>query len=134
MSKNLKGLHFIYLEGSHEWNQLSAEKTMLITLAYLGTQTTMYEIADKFDVCESSAHTSIRRVLDFPIFVSAREIKWPNSNNIARNKRVFERPIAAEAWKPACQTSLRLSTDATSTYQDPPSQKKATSIEISSIQ
>ncbi|XP_049522253.1 putative nuclease HARBI1 [Dermacentor silvarum] len=78
-----------YPQGSHGRKQLSAEKTVLITLTYLGTQTTMYAIADKFDVCESSVHTSIRRVLDFLMCISAREIKWPNGNDVVRSKRAF---------------------------------------------
>lgn len=49
----------------------------------------MYVVADKFDVSGSSVHGKIRRVLDFLNAISAREIKWPDSNDIARSKRAF---------------------------------------------
>ncbi|KAK8771933.1 hypothetical protein V5799_024824 [Amblyomma americanum] len=39
-----------YPEGCRGRRQVSAHKTMLIALTYIGTQTTMYQIADKFDV------------------------------------------------------------------------------------
>ncbi|KAH7955747.1 hypothetical protein HPB52_003618 [Rhipicephalus sanguineus] len=76
-------------QGSRGRTQLSAEKTVLIGLTYLGTQTTMYAIADKFDVSEWSVHGAIRRVLDFLISISERETKWPDGNDIARSKRAF---------------------------------------------
>ncbi|KAL1437653.1 hypothetical protein MTO96_048734 [Rhipicephalus appendiculatus] len=38
-----------YPQGCRGRTKLSAEKTVLITLIYLGTQTTMYAIADRFD-------------------------------------------------------------------------------------
>ncbi|KAK8787006.1 hypothetical protein V5799_023218 [Amblyomma americanum] len=39
-----------YPEGCRGRRQISAQKTMLAALTYIGTQTTMYQIADKFDV------------------------------------------------------------------------------------
>ncbi|KAH7949604.1 hypothetical protein HPB49_012666 [Dermacentor silvarum] len=87
-----------YPKGWHGRKQLSAEKTALITLTYLGTQTTMYAIADKFDVCESSVHTSIQRVLDFLMSISARDIKWPDSNDVVRSKRAFRALNTVGAW------------------------------------
>ncbi|KAH8042510.1 hypothetical protein HPB51_023838 [Rhipicephalus microplus] len=41
--------------------QISAEKTCLIALVYLGSQISMYAIGDKFDVTESSVHVCVTR-------------------------------------------------------------------------
>ncbi|KAL1472739.1 hypothetical protein MTO96_022792 [Rhipicephalus appendiculatus] len=76
-------------QGSSGRTKLSAEKTVLIALIYRGTQTAMYAITDRFDVRESSVHGAIRRVLGFLTSISAREIKWPDSDDIARSKRGY---------------------------------------------
>lgn len=34
-------------------------------------------------------HVAIRRVLDFLLSISEREIRWPNDEEAARNKRAF---------------------------------------------
>ncbi|CAN8002192.1 unnamed protein product [Ixodes hexagonus] len=44
--------------------QIPADKTCLIVLSYLGTRATMYQIADRFDVSESSVHLCVERVLN----------------------------------------------------------------------
>ncbi|KAH8029102.1 hypothetical protein HPB51_022666 [Rhipicephalus microplus] len=40
-------------------------------------------------VSESTVHVAIRRVLDFLLSISEREIRWPNDEEAARNKRAF---------------------------------------------
>ncbi|KAK8762065.1 hypothetical protein V5799_026668 [Amblyomma americanum] len=45
-----------YPSAVHDREKISAEKTCLITLAYIGSQMSMYAIGDKFDVTESSVH------------------------------------------------------------------------------
>ncbi|KAH6946369.1 hypothetical protein HPB50_013129 [Hyalomma asiaticum] len=45
--------------------QISAEKTCLIALVYLGSQISMYAIGDKFDVTESSVHACVTRVVHY---------------------------------------------------------------------
>nr|XP_037272857.1 putative nuclease HARBI1 [Rhipicephalus microplus] len=49
----------------------------------------MNAIADKFGVSESTVPVAIRRVLDFLLSISEREIRWPNDEEAARNKRAF---------------------------------------------
>ncbi|KAH7964276.1 hypothetical protein HPB51_027487 [Rhipicephalus microplus] len=49
----------------------------------------MNAIADKFGVSESTVHVAIRRVLYFPLSISEREIRWPNDEDAALNKRAF---------------------------------------------
>ncbi|KAH7949472.1 hypothetical protein HPB49_011036 [Dermacentor silvarum] len=79
-----------YPEGCRGRPKISAEKTMLIALKYLGTQASMYSIADKFDVSESTVHSAICRILGFLLSISAREIHWPDHDEGARNKRAFQ--------------------------------------------
>ncbi|KAH7934794.1 hypothetical protein HPB52_000491 [Rhipicephalus sanguineus] len=50
---------------------------------------TMNTIADKFGVSKSTVHAAIRRVLDFLLSISEREIRWPDREEAARNKRAF---------------------------------------------
>ncbi|KAG0428468.1 hypothetical protein HPB47_024558 [Ixodes persulcatus] len=56
--------------------QISAEKTLLIVLSYLGTRATMYQIANRFGMTESSVHLCIQRVLNFLNGISAQIITW----------------------------------------------------------
>ncbi|KAH7966082.1 hypothetical protein HPB49_013624 [Dermacentor silvarum] len=79
-----------YPEGCRGRPKISAEKTMLIALTYLGTQASMYSIADKFDVSESTVHSAICRILGFLLSIGAREIHWPDHDEGARNKRAFQ--------------------------------------------
>lgn len=58
--------------------RISAEKTCLVVLTYLGNQCSMYSIADRFDICESSVHACIERVLDLLHSLSAEVIAWPD--------------------------------------------------------
>lgn len=53
---------------------MPAEKTGLIALSYIGTQCTMYMLADKFNVSESSVHTAVYRVVGFLTSISRRAI------------------------------------------------------------
>ncbi|KAH8021958.1 hypothetical protein HPB51_019602 [Rhipicephalus microplus] len=78
-----------YPRGGRGRQKITALKTMQIALAYLGTQWSMNAIADKFGVSESTVHVAIRRVLDFLLSISEREIRWPNDEEAARNKRAF---------------------------------------------
>ncbi|KAK8762319.1 hypothetical protein V5799_026415 [Amblyomma americanum] len=78
-----------YPEGCRGRRQVSAHKTMLIALTYIGTQTTMYQIADKFDVSESTVHAAISRILDFLFSISKREICWPDPDERQRSKAAF---------------------------------------------
>ncbi|KAL1431609.1 hypothetical protein MTO96_002238 [Rhipicephalus appendiculatus] len=53
----------------------------------------MYQIADKFDVSESTVHVAICRVLDL-FSISAREIRWPDREEKERTKRAFQDALA----------------------------------------
>ncbi|XP_070390216.1 uncharacterized protein [Dermacentor albipictus] len=78
-----------YPEGTRGRPRISAEKTVLIALTYIATQQTMYHIADKFDVSESTVHAALNRVLDFIFSISAREVCWPDRDEKERSKRAF---------------------------------------------
>ncbi|XP_037564034.1 putative nuclease HARBI1 [Dermacentor silvarum] len=89
-----------YPEGTRGRPQISAEKTLLIALTYIGTQQTMYHIADKFDVSESTVHGAISRVLDFIFSISAREICWPDRDEKERSKRAFSELVRRRSGLP----------------------------------
>ncbi|XP_077551224.1 uncharacterized protein LOC144164844 [Haemaphysalis longicornis] len=78
-----------YPAGHRGRRKMSSEKTLLIVLTYIGTQSAMYRIADKFDVTESSVHLAINWVLAFLYSISAREIRWPDADERGRMKRTF---------------------------------------------
>ncbi|KAH8027133.1 hypothetical protein HPB51_002287 [Rhipicephalus microplus] len=61
----------------------------LFRLQRCTTEWSMNAIADKFGVSESTVHVAIRRVLYFLLSISEREIRWPNDEDAARNKRAF---------------------------------------------
>nr|XP_050046279.1 uncharacterized protein LOC126543184 [Dermacentor andersoni] len=69
--------------------QISAEKTSLIALVYIGSQMSMYAIADKFDVTESSVHACVSRVIYFLHAISGEVICWPSSVEVNRIKAGF---------------------------------------------
>lgn len=69
--------------------QIPAEKTCLIALSYLGTQNSMFRIADTFDVSESSVSLCLKRILDFLFCVSDEVIAWPNDEERANAKAGF---------------------------------------------
>ncbi|KAH8037820.1 hypothetical protein HPB51_017320 [Rhipicephalus microplus] len=69
--------------------QISAEKTCLIALVYLGSQISMYAIGDKFDVTESSVHVCVTRVVHFLHAISDEIICWPSSAEVTRIKNGF---------------------------------------------
>ncbi|KAH9371793.1 hypothetical protein HPB48_000077 [Haemaphysalis longicornis] len=56
--------------------RISAQKTCLVVLTYLGNQCNMYSIADRFDISESSVHACIERVLNLLHSLSAEVISW----------------------------------------------------------
>ncbi|CAN7942603.1 unnamed protein product, partial [Ixodes hexagonus] len=70
--------------------RITAEKTCLIALTYLGTQMSIYQIADKFDVTESSAHLCIGRVLRFLNAISEDVIRWPTSEEQEESRKAFK--------------------------------------------
>lgn len=49
----------------------------------------MYEVADKFDVTESSVHLTLTRFLNFLQDISAQEISWPSLNERSRIQNAF---------------------------------------------
>ncbi|KAH9375888.1 hypothetical protein HPB48_008962 [Haemaphysalis longicornis] len=61
--------------------RISAQKTCLAILTYLGNQCNMYSIADRFDISESSVHACIERVLNLLHSLSAEVISWPYDSN-----------------------------------------------------
>ncbi|XP_037529355.1 uncharacterized protein LOC119406695 [Rhipicephalus sanguineus] len=69
--------------------RISAEKTCLIVLSYLGSQCSMYSIADRFDVTESSVHACIDRVLNLLQSLSEEVITWPDQQQQERIKAGF---------------------------------------------
>ncbi|XP_040070458.1 protein ALP1-like [Ixodes scapularis] len=70
---------------------ISAEKTLLIVLSYLGTRATMYQIADRFDITESSVHICIEKMLNFMNDISAQIITWPDQERRQRSQAGFLR-------------------------------------------
>ncbi|XP_077553666.1 uncharacterized protein LOC144168586 [Haemaphysalis longicornis] len=78
-----------YPQGNRGRPKITAEKTVLLALTYIGTQSTLYRIADKFDVSESTVHAAITRVVGFLLEISAREIRWPNVDERERIKSSF---------------------------------------------
>lgn len=69
--------------------QIIAEKTCLVALSYLGHQCSMYSLADRFDIAESSVQACVDRVLAFLNAVSEEVIAWPNAEEKERCKAGF---------------------------------------------
>ncbi|XP_050038849.1 uncharacterized protein [Dermacentor andersoni] len=69
--------------------KISAEKTCLIALVYVGSQMSMYAIGDKFDVAESSVHACVTRFVHFLHSLSGDVICWPSSAEMSRIKAGF---------------------------------------------
>ncbi|KAH7970212.1 hypothetical protein HPB49_001120 [Dermacentor silvarum] len=69
--------------------QIRAEKACLIALSYLGTENSMYRIADTFDVSESSVSLRLRKVLDFLLNIGEEVIAWPSDQEQANIKARF---------------------------------------------
>ncbi|KAH9375807.1 hypothetical protein HPB48_009863 [Haemaphysalis longicornis] len=65
--------------------QITAEKSCLITLSYLVCQTSMYSVADRDDVSESSVVVCMRRGLNVLQAVSEEVICWPSAAYMARS-------------------------------------------------
>ncbi|XP_077496073.1 uncharacterized protein LOC144106975 [Amblyomma americanum] len=120
-----------YPEGCRGRRQVSAHMTMLIALTYIGTQTTMYQIADKFDVSESTVHAAISRILDFLFSISKREICWPDPDERQRSKAAFCQ--IGRRGRVLPDVTAGPSTDAMSALLDPRSRRKAIIIEKSFI-
>ncbi|KAK8773589.1 hypothetical protein V5799_011877 [Amblyomma americanum] len=103
-----------YPQATHGRPRMSSEKTVLIALTYLTTQTSMVQIADKFDVAESSVQNSLNRVLLFSM--SEQVITWPNEEERRRSHKRFEEEGNKEGW-PDCLKALVALTDVTSKSQ-----------------
>ncbi|KAH8038889.1 hypothetical protein HPB51_003911 [Rhipicephalus microplus] len=69
--------------------RISANKTCLVVLSYLGSQSSMYSLAKRFDISESSVRTCIERVLNFLLSISEEVISWPDSREQERIKTGF---------------------------------------------
>ncbi|KAH6944310.1 hypothetical protein HPB50_002683 [Hyalomma asiaticum] len=69
--------------------RIGAEKTCLIVLSYLGSQCSMYSIADRFDVTESSVHACVERVLKLLQSMSEEVIAWPHQQQQELSKVGF---------------------------------------------
>lgn len=69
--------------------RVSAEKTCLVVLCYLGGQCSMYSLADRFDIAVSTVHSCVERMLDFLNSVSAEVIAWPDRQEQERSKAGF---------------------------------------------
>ncbi|KAH9382935.1 hypothetical protein HPB48_023570 [Haemaphysalis longicornis] len=69
--------------------RVSAQKTCLVVLTYLGNQCNMYSIADRFDISESPVHACIERVLNLLHSLSAEVISWPDEREQERIKAGF---------------------------------------------
>ncbi|KAK8772737.1 hypothetical protein V5799_024017 [Amblyomma americanum] len=69
--------------------RVSAEKTCLVALGYLGHQNGMYSLADRFDMSVSSVSACVNRVLDFLNSISASVIAWPDQRQQERIKAAF---------------------------------------------
>ncbi|KAH9374728.1 hypothetical protein HPB48_022190 [Haemaphysalis longicornis] len=74
-----------------KWRSLriSAEKTCLIALVYIGTQSSMYAIADKVEVAESSVHAYVYRFVRFLHSVSDHMMRMPDSAERTRIRTGF---------------------------------------------
>ncbi|XP_072140969.1 uncharacterized protein [Dermacentor andersoni] len=69
--------------------RVSAEKTCLVVLCYLGGQCSMYSLADRFDLAVSTVHSCVVRMLDFLNSVSEEVIAWPGRQEQERSKASF---------------------------------------------
>ncbi|KAH8009945.1 hypothetical protein HPB51_023001 [Rhipicephalus microplus] len=69
--------------------RISADKTCLVVLSYLGSQSSMYSLAYRFDISELSVRTCIERVLNFLLSISEEVISWPDSREQERIKTGF---------------------------------------------
>ncbi|KAH7932481.1 hypothetical protein HPB51_029268 [Rhipicephalus microplus] len=69
--------------------RISADKSCLVVLSYLGSQSSMYSLGYRFDIFESSVRTCIERVLKFLLSISEEVIFWPDSREQERIKTGF---------------------------------------------
>lgn len=69
--------------------KLGAEKEFLITIWYLSNMETLRQIADRFNVSESSVYRCLNRVINFIISVSADYIKWPSGETLLESVNSF---------------------------------------------
>ncbi|XP_077508859.1 uncharacterized protein LOC144120379 [Amblyomma americanum] len=76
-------------EGHGGRPRISAEMTCLVVLGYRGSQCSMYSLADKFDISESSVHACIERLLNFLHSISGEVISWPSQQERERIKAGF---------------------------------------------
>lgn len=73
--------------------RIPAEKAILIALSYVACETSIVQIADKFDVTESAAHTCLMRVLRFLQHISASVIVWPDAQRQEEIKAGFRAKV-----------------------------------------
>lgn len=70
-------------------DKISHEKAFLLTVWYLSNLETFRQISDRFNVCLSAAHTSVRRVVKFLLSIKNQIIKWPNNQRREVIKQEF---------------------------------------------
>ncbi|XP_064468954.1 uncharacterized protein LOC135383427 [Ornithodoros turicata] len=102
--------------------QISAEKTCLILLSYIGSQCSMYSVADRFDVSESSVHMCVYRVLNFLQSISAGVICWPDQQEQERIKAGFlansmgKGPRKTLGWVDGCHIEINKPAESSQSY------------------
>ncbi|KAH7979011.1 hypothetical protein HPB49_007772 [Dermacentor silvarum] len=69
--------------------RITAEKTCLVVLSYIGSQSSMYCLADRFDLSESSVLVCIERLFNFLNSISGEVIAWPSGHDQERTKAGF---------------------------------------------
>ncbi|KAL7632701.1 UNVERIFIED_CONTAM: hypothetical protein RMT77_016972 [Armadillidium vulgare] len=69
--------------------QLDLEKALMVTLWYLGRQSTYYEISKVFGISPSCCHTYVSTIIAAINDVYKRVIKWPGMSEITKVEEEF---------------------------------------------
>ncbi|KAJ8913866.1 hypothetical protein NQ315_005663 [Exocentrus adspersus] len=65
---------------SYGREKINSQKAFLLTLWYLSNTETFRQVADRFNVSESSSHRDMKKVLDFLLSQKSSVIQWPDAN------------------------------------------------------
>ena len=77
----------ILVNNQHGRPTIPPEKQVLLFLWTMANNEPNRAIADKFNVTMSSAHRTLRRIVEAVIAIYHRYIKWPNGEYSQRNSR-----------------------------------------------
>lgn len=68
---------------------VTPEKGLLMCIWYLANQETYREMSDRFNVCQSTALITIRKVVKYFVTIRQRYIKWPTEEEAVRISNNF---------------------------------------------